>query len=438
MKYYTGELYSKNINGKVIVWSANVTDRNEFATISINTGQLDGNIRTITKNVIVGKNIGKSNATTPFTQAVKEIKSKYKDKLKHGYKHLSDLGDDIATLDLNGSRLYDILDTRLSINKTDANNVLKPMKAVQFKNVKKFHFPYIVQPKINGVRSTLLMIKDLDNNNLFSNNTPKIKLLSKEGLEYNLPHITNLNESLFKDNIVLDGELYNHGELLSNIRRRIPIIKNGKISKHSLDSNKVSFYCFDLSIPDMSQQERILYKNNILHGTTNLNYIAAYNRFILNSGTPSSIINVGHVIAYNLNEVYNYLESALNSGFEGIILREFDAEYMFGGRKTNMIKLKKLLSGEFKIIDIIKKNEDNIRTYITFILENDINDKTFECTPEGNEEIRKELLGNKDNYIGKYVTATYYERTITGLPFHAVGRIRDSFDMDINDLQVEL
>ena len=49
----------------------------------------------------------------------------------------------------------------------------------------------------------------------------------------------------------------------------------------------------------------------------------------------------------------------------------------------------------------------------------------FNVTPEGSHEKKKEYLSNKFNYIGKQLTVRFFERTITGVPFHAVGVVRD-------------
>ena len=428
MSYYTNIYYSKNVNGKIMYWQGKVDSKTNDTTI--NTGQLNGNDREIVNPVNIGDT---------FDKEVKRLKAKVKLKAKAGYKTLESLGDDISTLDLEGHRLYEVLDTRLTVNKTDANNVLKPMLAVQWKKVKR-NYPMICQPKINGHRMTATLVKDLEG--MFADNKSKVKLLTKSGHEYSLPFITdNLPHKLFNGNTVFDGEAYVHGEVLSNIKRRLSISKDGvKFSKTSLDSHNILFMIFDLSVPDINQMDRIHLKNNLLENVKNMLYYEPtaniYQWYTPNTEVP--IVNIMHNIIYSDEEAYKHLEAALNSGFEGIILRDLDAEYGFGSRKTNMIKLKKSISGEFKIKDVLLKNQDSVRTYITFLVHNDINDKLFEVTPEGNEEQRREFVTNASKYVGKYLSCTYYERTITGLPFHAVGRIREDFDMDVTDLQIEL
>ncbi len=413
--YKTEKLYSKDINKNIREWYAIVINHEVFAATEINTGIIN-NIRAIINITKYGKNIGKSNETTPYQQAVKEIKAKFKTKLKQGFK-----------TDINS----------LTVNKTDELNHRKPMKAVQFRKGL-MHYPAILQPKINGVRCSTSSIYN-NTEDMFSKS--EFGLLSKEGLEYIIPNMLNELKSKLVGYTTdsFDGELYVHNETLSIIRKRIPYKKsNGTITKHSLSNEPVRFMIFDMNIPDMNQLDRIKLKDKYLKGNE-LIYSSTLNKWIINEFPEynSKVINVKHVIVHSDTEVYNHLELCISAGFEGVIVRDIDAEYMFGGRRTNMSKLKKSKSSEFELLDIIKKNEDNIRTYISFVLKNNINDLTFECTPDGSETDRQELLNNVEQYIGKLVTVTYYERTVNGLPFHAVGRIRESFDLDINDLIIE-
>jgi DNA ligase-1 len=436
MKYNSLRLYSKDVRNNVKIWYGIVNEESNIVKTTIYTGILKGNIRTINTILKEGKNIGKANATSPFQQAVKELKAKVKLKRKKGYKTLEEVASDYEIAAFKNTELYELLDTRLSINKTDANDVLKPMKAVQFKSIKKLKFPYILQPKINGLRGT--MQKAIPKGATMFDNEPRVMILAKEGDEYVLPHITKTN--IFDSfNGVLDGELYVHNEILSDIRRRVPIIKNGKPTNNSLDSSYVAFYCFDLSIPDINQIERLDEKDGILQHHSFV-YYGIDKKYHYDRGlTNTFIVNVKHHIVNTIEEIYEALEAALEFGFEGIILREFDAEYMFGGRRTNMIKLKKTLSGEFKIIDVILKKEDDTRTYVTFKCKNDTNDLTFEITPNGNEDDRQGWINKPEDVIGKMLNCTFYERTVTGLPFHIVKTyIRDNSDMDISDINIEI
>jgi len=54
------------------------------------------------------------------------------------------------------------------------------------------------------------------------------------------------------------------------------------------------------------------------------------------------------------------------------------------------------------------------------ILKNDINDATFESVLMGDYDYQRQIMIDIDNYIGKYATIRYRERTgtVDKLPFH--------------------
>ena len=74
-------LYGVSRIGKVKQWQPAVQGNEDgTATIIIHSGYVGGKIREIPKLIKKGKNIGKSNETTPFNQAVSEIESKWNGK----------------------------------------------------------------------------------------------------------------------------------------------------------------------------------------------------------------------------------------------------------------------------------------------------------------------------------------------------------------------
>ena len=70
-------LYSKSSIGKIIEWKIQVKGFETYSEIVTETGQIDGVKTRHVKQVLKGKNIGKKNETTPFTQAVQEAQSKW-------------------------------------------------------------------------------------------------------------------------------------------------------------------------------------------------------------------------------------------------------------------------------------------------------------------------------------------------------------------------
>ena len=66
-------LYSGNKNGSVQQWTISVSG----STITKVYGQVNGSLQTTTDVIRKGKNLGRSNATTPVTQARAEAKSQW-------------------------------------------------------------------------------------------------------------------------------------------------------------------------------------------------------------------------------------------------------------------------------------------------------------------------------------------------------------------------
>ena len=69
-------LYGVSRTNKVKQWQARVEEQdNGTAFIIIESGYVGGKIQSKPKLIAKGKNIGKSNETTPFEQAVSQIES---------------------------------------------------------------------------------------------------------------------------------------------------------------------------------------------------------------------------------------------------------------------------------------------------------------------------------------------------------------------------
>src|ERR1035437_918439 len=74
-------LYKQTNTGKIQSWVVSV----DGAKVMTTFGLTDGKKQTTTDIVKAGKNLGKSNATTPESQAVAEAQEELDGKLKEGY-----------------------------------------------------------------------------------------------------------------------------------------------------------------------------------------------------------------------------------------------------------------------------------------------------------------------------------------------------------------
>lgn len=393
-------LYKKTRRG-IEQWEMELTNSNYVeAELTVRHGLLNG-ILTEKKTLIKGKNIGRSNATSPVDQARKEQEAEYKKmRERKGYYSLDDLEASRAIQLSSDYSLELWLEDHLPEGVT-VNDYIQPMLAQKFykKNSKKepvlnCTFPCYGQPKLNGVRCTVEFIEGQG-----------LSIMSREGVAYRVDHLTLSLLALIQDikkylpnteRIILDGELYIHGYILADIV--------SAIKKPNLNTALVEFRVFDLAIPNVTQQNRIL---------------ALKTCFTEQGNCYNGVSRVPTILVSSLQEAEQFTTKWISEGYEGGIYRNPHAFYEFGKRTKSLIKHKKRESSEFLIYDVVD-SRDNPGVGM-FVCRNDINHETFTVVPEGTIEKRKEYLSNKFNCIGKMLTVEYYERTEKGIPFHATG-----------------
>lgn len=181
-------------------------------------GLVDGKL-VVNESVCVGKNIGKSNETTPQQQAVLEAESKLKKKVDEGY---------VSTPE-----------------EASTQEIILPMLAKDFKKEEsKVLYPCFVQKKYDGMR--MLAIKK----------DGVVKLISRKGKD-----ITTLNhiiEQLEVDSIpdnIYDGEAYSLE--IGTFQEQMKAIK-----KESKNTSKIDFNIYDIVL-DIPYSERLEILKNI-------------------------------------------------------------------------------------------------------------------------------------------------------------------------------
>lgn len=438
-------LFKRAANGSVLRWQAKVDTGviNGFPVyiIKYTYGVLGGTLKTSYSDPIKAKSKKSDKAQAEF-----ELESLYARHKKQGYKPLCRI---VSTADQcnivywemlaasNNPDLNIILNNCLPKYNTDANNCVKPMKCQKF-SIGKFEYPCIMQPKINGVRAIIICeeytpIDMFDMGCAFIEDNKRYKtfIKTKEGLEYNIRHIQDVFNELYEKypcyrNIVFDGEIYIRGEKVTSIGGAA---RNPRNELH----NKLQFVNFDLSIPDLNNEDRDELRNKIWDDFTgNINNIhsakiwQSLNNESHNLWDDFYIVNLHSKECYSDNQALEYMEDSIKHGFEGAVIRNKESEYKFGSRPQTMMKLKKFEDAEFKCIDYKWSGDPDNKVGFSVVLvcQNDINDCIFECTCTGSTEERKAIIDNPP--IGKMVTIKFYERTKDGIPFHAnVIGIRD-------------
>lgn len=392
-------LYKRNHSGKPIFWE--ITDLGNAVKVRYGLVGTSGHVETYTTNRLVSD----------------EIKSAIAAKRKSGYKSLEDIYDNAPKHIDNELNLNNYLNLYLPKDNTDDNGNFIPMLCKTLEDNKPFvKGSYFGQWKINGERCIITATKSVD---LF--NPVKLHYRSRKGIdwtdkltfmdEYLLEIIPDsLIEQMVEEDVALDGEMYIPGYNINDINS---IIKNVDRPEHYL----LQFWCYDICIDDMSAVARqgILesaFNKHIAKISTKEDHLNNKERFLL---LPNQDVN-------NIKHAITVRDSYIDLGFEGLVIREDNANYQFGGKRNNsMLKFKRIEDGKFTIVDIVPEGVKR-SNLPKFICKNDINDELFECTYNAPQTEQELILIKKESYLhGRYVALVEYrERSgIKQVPFHA-------------------
>jgi len=353
-------IFKRTQTGAIQEWQIIIKD-NYFYT---KEGQTTGKKTTSKPTIVQGKNIGRSNETTPEEQAYKEAKSKWTKKIETGYT------EDIKKIDI-------------------ALTYFSPMLAHKYNNYKtKIKFPVLVSAKIDGAR--MIATKD--------------GLHTRNGKEYlSCPHINKLLKSLFKihPEWVIDGEVYSHD---NNFEKIMSLVKKKKPKEEDFKASEemVKLWIFD-GVTDNKKSEF----------TTRFELIKKEIRALI-PNYKKHIVFVNNEFAYSHEEVVKAHDIFVEHGYEGVMIRVQDSPYECK-RSKNLLKLKNFLDDEFEIIEVI----EGIGGRSDMAGKLKVKDKQgniFGAGIKGGEEYYKELLKNKDKLVGKLATVRYQELSKDGIP----------------------
>lgn len=192
-------IYKKDSSGKIRYLEIS----NDGHFVVQESGVVGTNSPVINRSACEAKNVGKSNATTPESQAYIEAQAKLTEKMRLGY------FNSIEEAQEKGGKDF-----------------LLPMLAKDFKKeMKKVTFPCYVQPKLDGMRAL----------------GTEEALMSRTGKEIDtLKHIVLAD----LEDVVLDGELYAHG---ISFQENMKLIK--KYRPHLTEQVKYHVYDIVMDAP---------------------------------------------------------------------------------------------------------------------------------------------------------------------------------------------
>ena len=398
-------LYKRNAQGKALVWSATSGASNLIIEYGLVGGKLHKELIPITlKNA-------------------NELQSRVNAKRKEGYKQLSELKDSNTLApeynpEGNNIVLRTYLDLYLPKYSTTSEGFVLPMLAKVLEDNKPFDKfgDMLGQWKIDGLRCIIGAEKndfDLFNPIVLTyhsrtgeNWTPKMKWMD----EIILPKLSGeLLDMMIEEGSCLDGELYLPGYSVNDINS---FVKNAQLPQHY----QLQYWCYDICCENMSANVRDNFRiKNIEH---NFGETLADKEAHLNNKKQLFILPT--YVVSSIEAATGLRDGFIDRGFEGLILRNPAAEYQFGKRNQAMFKFKKVDDGKFVIVNITSEHKRS--DLPLFVLRNDINDELFECSINKPQDVQREILSNKEKYIGKYMLVEFRARSgVAQVPFHARG-----------------
>jgi len=371
MKY--NKLYGKSTTGKIKTWSIEVSRLADgTAYIEIEHGYIDGKKQVETRMVEEGKNIGKSNETTPYEQACSEAKSLFSKKIDSGY---SESIDQIPS---------------------ESDGFFLPMLAHRWQDHSaKINFPAVIQPKYDGFRC---LAKKKDG---------IVHMWTRKGKP--IDATKEIKEELSKilaDGESTDGELYRHGWGFQRV--------SSAIKKRGKDTSGLHYYIYDAPDLNKSFKERFIDKWLTNDSTLNVQLDSPVDATGCErlKVVPTACVN-------NKDELAEYESLALENGFEGIMVRNVGGLYMFKNRSYDLQKVKQFEDEEYEVVGG-KDGQGREAGLVIFRCKTD-SGKHFDVRPKGTSEERALMFKNLQKYIGKKLTVKFQGLTDDGLPRFPVG-----------------
>jgi DNA ligase-1 len=439
------KLYAQDKNGKIKVWTAAVLRSSASGAVAsrITHGYINGKQQVAYRTCDAGKNIGRSNETSPLEQSISETRRKWldkKDKEAYTENKPADCGEgygDLSGNDFGGSD-------------GDGDNAsftrpFLPMLAQTFdpadleagsKKKKVIKFPCFVQPKLDGLRCVSYATR--------SANDLVVCLQSRTGAFFTgLPHIAAALRPYLSQhpNIVIDGELYTDQMPFEELAG---LIKKKKITAADVERlKKVKYHVYDIydhQRYDMPFVERIgllaaavrrcgCVANDAFHSSgTPVAGAAAAGRMLRSAATTvvatedaaAVVVLVRTEKIAVLSEFRQLFAEFVESGYEGIMLRNAAGVYRANYRSNDLQKYKEFMEDEYRITGYTQ-GEGRDAGAVIWVCET-ADGKDFTVRPRGTMEQRRAWFNEGGSYIGKNLTVIYQELTEEGKPRFPIGK----------------
>lgn len=350
-------LYGKASTGKLKQW----TIRTEGDQVITSHGSVGGKI-TSKAYTAEGKNIGRSNETTPEQQAEIEALAAWTLKMKRGY--------------------------YLTQEEAANHEEFTPMKCHDYKDFSdRLIFPCYAQYKLNGLRS---LVDDGGD------------ALSKAGEVYKLPNhwkpIPQFISTTFQH--PLDGEVFAGLGVLS--LQKI----NGAWKKYKEGlTEQLKYYVYDIPVKNVAFKDRLTMMNDL-------------RIMVADAGLDDLIVVLDTVLINNQEELDAYFSQAIADKAEGLVIRNANGLYEPGRRSYDVIKRKPRYDMEVMVFKIRRdKNDDGVLTGRT---KNGV-EVEFLMRIDADDEVNYRKYENAVKLLDTFNTIEYEELSDAGIPTKPVG-----------------
>lgn len=355
-------LYSATSTGGTNVWTIVVRREGEYGTIETTYGAHLGKQQTTTRTITEGKNLGRSNATTPFEQACLDAERAWKKKQDSGY-------------------------VTKAAHLVTKQKPLRPMLALKYDD--RSHdvvWPAFVQPKLNGARC------------LAERRGDEIVFHSRGGKTFELPHIASRLLTVMTDGEILDGEIYNHQQC--SFQELMGYLKDpSKLNRERF----LQFWNYDCvsDAPFRERQTRLVRSRD------------------------GVLVRVPTYRVADEAAMRQRHAEFMSEGYEGTMVRSGgDAPYRQHFRSPSLLKVKDFQDDDFVIVGAKEGLGKAVGQAILICRLPD--GQTFECRCMGTDDDRRAMWTNRAALVGQRLTVKYQYLSDAGIPIFPVGvSIRD-------------
>lgn len=363
-------------------------------------GHVYKSTRSIPTYIMSGKNIGKKNETTVFTQGLIGARSKYLKRIQKTHAH--------------SDRFFPVAVHKYDASPRDLN--------------KHIVYPVAVQRKLDGGRVVARWNPLEKKTDLYTR-----ALKNVDGNSHIAGEMDTVFATIEKKypGAYFDGEIYRHGMSLQKISGAMRRDEESKTTtneeKNNIKKMKLEYHIFDVFFPtgsadmqELSQMERRILLDDIFSMTKKKS-----------KRTPRYIKKVRTYIADTKAAETELYEQFLSEKYEGSIVKNLDAPYEFGVnreiRSYQMRKRKPRWSSEFMLVGYTEGTQGKDKGAIIWIMTTDPHDGIlFNATPVGMDYNDRYTLWDDmtpttftDKWKGKMMTVEYDDTSEDGVPLRA-------------------